>query len=103
MGILIIETKEDSPVKLAAVAGKDTKYFLFAGEFNAVVAKLNELNSHIIPFGEMLVFQVEDNQDSKIKAPGDFCMGIVEGFLITGNYLGGNDALLTSYDIATRV
>ncbi|AOW08756.1 hypothetical protein [Flavobacterium gilvum] len=41
MGTLIIETKEDSPEKLAAIVGKDTKYFLMAGEFNDVVAAIN--------------------------------------------------------------
>lgn len=38
-----IEQKEDSAEKLAAIAGKPTKYFLFAPEFNAVVEKCNEL------------------------------------------------------------
>jgi hypothetical protein len=42
---LNIEIKEDSPEKLAAIAGKPTKNFLMAQEFNDVVAAINELAS----------------------------------------------------------
>lgn len=37
-----IEQKQDSAEKLAAVAGKETKYILFAGEFNDVARKAVE-------------------------------------------------------------
>lgn len=37
MNLEDIELKEDSPEKLAAVEGKETKYYLFAEEFNALV------------------------------------------------------------------
>lgn len=40
--MLNIETKVDSAEKLAAVAGKPTENFLFAEEFNKIVAKVNE-------------------------------------------------------------
>lgn len=43
--ILNIETKENSPEKLAAVAGKDTKFFLMAEEFNDVVGAVNALDN----------------------------------------------------------
>jgi len=39
-----IELKEDSPEKLAAVAGKPTKYFLFALEFMALIEYINGLD-----------------------------------------------------------
>lgn len=39
--MLEIEVKEDSPEKLAAVAGKPTKNYLFATEFNAMVEAIN--------------------------------------------------------------
>lgn len=44
--MLTIEQKEDSVEKLAAVAGKPTKNYLFAQEFNAVVEKCNELEEN---------------------------------------------------------
>jgi hypothetical protein len=37
-----IEQKQDSAEKMAAVAGKETKYILFAGEFNDVARKALE-------------------------------------------------------------
>lgn len=40
-----IEIKEDSAEKLAAIAGKPTKHYLFATEFNAIVEKADELES----------------------------------------------------------
>ena len=36
-----IETKEDSAAKLAEAAGKPTKFYLFAGEFNSIKTYLN--------------------------------------------------------------
>jgi hypothetical protein len=47
MSILNIETKENSPEKLAAVAGKDTKFFLMAEEFNDVVEAINDNDDKI--------------------------------------------------------
>ncbi|WP_348814052.1 hypothetical protein [Flavobacterium maritimum] len=47
MGTLLIETKENSPEKLAAIAGKDTKYFLMAGELNDIVEAINESGEKI--------------------------------------------------------
>jgi hypothetical protein len=47
MAILNIETKENSPEKLAAIAGKETKYFLMAEEFNDVVEAVNLLDSEL--------------------------------------------------------
>src|SRR6187402_2245727 len=43
MGILNIERKEDSPEKLVAIVGKESKYFLMAAEFNDVVNAVNGL------------------------------------------------------------
>jgi hypothetical protein len=45
MSMLNIEHKENSPEKLAAIAGKDTKYFLMAEEFNDVVIAVNGLEN----------------------------------------------------------
>jgi hypothetical protein len=39
--MLDIELKEDSTEKLSAINGKPTKYYLFAAEFNALVAAIN--------------------------------------------------------------
>jgi hypothetical protein len=44
MSMLNIEHKENSPEKLAAIVGKDTKYFLMAEEFNDVVGAINNLS-----------------------------------------------------------
>jgi DNA-binding beta-propeller fold protein YncE len=44
-----IEEKEDSPAKLAAVKKTPKKYVLFANEFNAIVAKLKELVTQVVP------------------------------------------------------
>ena len=41
--MLNIEPKEDSAEKLAAIAGKPTKHYLYAPEFNQVVAAINSL------------------------------------------------------------
>lgn len=43
MGTLLIETKENSPEKLAAIAGKDTKYFFMAEELNDIVEAITVL------------------------------------------------------------
>lgn len=43
MDINNIELKEDSAEKIAAVAGKPTKHYLFAEEFNALVTKMKNL------------------------------------------------------------
>lgn len=40
-----IQTKVDSPDKLAAVSGKPTEHYLFADEFNQIVQKSNELEA----------------------------------------------------------
>lgn len=44
--MLNIEEKIDSPEKLAAVAGKPTENYLFAPEFNQVVAAVNSLSAN---------------------------------------------------------
>lgn len=44
---LQVETKEDSPAKLAAVAGKATKWYLFATEFEKIRAFINKLRDDV--------------------------------------------------------
>lgn len=48
MRMLNIETKENSTEKLAAVAGKPTKHFLFAGEINRMASAINSLRNLLI-------------------------------------------------------
>lgn len=47
--MLNIEQKEDSAEKLAAIAGKPTKNFLFAEEVNQIVTEVNNLEATINP------------------------------------------------------
>ena len=47
--MLDIEQKEDSAEKLAAIAGKPTKNFLFAEEVNQIVQEVNNLEATINP------------------------------------------------------
>jgi hypothetical protein len=51
---------------------------------------------------QLLIFKRLPNVNNSILESGDSVMGIVDGLLITGNYLGGNPTLLTSFDIATQ-
>ena len=63
MAFLNIENKEDSPEKLAAIVGKPHNQFLFAGELNETVEKINELAtmvpSQIITTGTVTFDEIE--------------------------------------------
>ena len=63
MAFLNIEHKEDSPEKLAAIVGKPHNQFLFAGELNETVEKINELAamvpSAIITTGTVTFDEIE--------------------------------------------
>lgn len=54
--------------------------------------------TRIIPFGQFLVFKAEGNANESEKEPGDYCMGYVEGSLLSGDWNGDNDQLKTSYE-----
>jgi hypothetical protein len=76
MTVLNIETKENSPEKLAAIAGKETKYFLMAEEFNDVVVAINEL---IIPrpFGTFKWILRGSNHNGTTPIAGDIFEGMI--------------------------
>lgn len=63
MAFLNIENKQDSPEKLAAIVGKPHNQFLFAGELNETVEKINELAamvpSQIITTGTVTFDEIE--------------------------------------------
>lgn len=95
MNINDIETKVDSPEKLAAVANLPTNQVLFAPEFNAVVYEVKK--SKIIQYSKLLIFKTNGNIQEKLE-PGDLVIGFVQGtFLNAGEYLTGNPLILTSY------
>lgn len=48
MAYLDIELKEDTAEKLAAVAGRPTKNYLFQDEINAIVSRINQLRDMIM-------------------------------------------------------
>lgn len=55
------------------------------------------LKARGIPIGKVLFFKVGTNANQSEKEPGDYCMGIVEGSFVSGNWTGGNDQLKSSY------
>ena len=55
------------------------------------------LKARIIPVAGLLVFKVAPNHNEDKKEQGDYCMGIVEGRFINGNWNGGDDQLKSSY------
>lgn len=57
------------------------------------------MEKDFIKNGKMIVFKLPTNLNENEQEIGDLCMGFVEGQFITANYLGGNQLLLTSYDI----
>ena len=56
----IVELKEDSLEKLAAVAGKPTKFILFAQEINDIVAKLDQHGGAISGLGNQLTIALQN-------------------------------------------
>ncbi|MFE3847139.1 hypothetical protein ACFX5D_04050 [Flavobacterium sp. LB3P45] len=52
--------------------------------------------------GELCIFKRNGNPNKLILEVNDFVMGMVEGIFIEGTYLGGNSALLVSFDIVER-
>jgi hypothetical protein len=72
--IFDIEQKQDTPEKLAAAAGKPTKHFLFAGEFNLMtdtmiqqVIDLTALDLHWVEKQQRLVYGLDANGQSILK------------------------------------
>lgn len=59
----------------------------------------SDVPASIMKYGTMLVFKIETNLNRLEQEVGDYCMGFVEGQFISADYLGGNKALLTSYNI----
>ncbi len=52
--------------------------------------------------GELLIFKRNGNQKLLELETNDLVYGVVEGIFIKGIYLGGNIALLSSFDILSR-
>ncbi|OOV19121.1 hypothetical protein [Flavobacterium sp. LM4] len=65
-----------------------------------------DLNAHpelvaltrIIPYGQVQVFKTSPEGDQKVKAIGDYCVGWIEGSLVSGNWNGGDEMLKSSYE-----
>ena len=73
MPFINIEQKEDSVAKLAQVAGKPTKHYLFAPEFNEVINKINLLRHMVVVAGSSI---------EQILATGvEVALGTIEGDL----------------------
>lgn len=49
--------------------------------------------------GQLQIFKLPTNEDDAVLEVGDYCIGFVEGQFINANYLGGDDSLLSSFDI----
>jgi len=100
MALLVIETKEDSLEKLLAITGKETKYFLYAEEFNDIVLAINSLlGGKVFKVDGLQVFKAPSNTSNGTLESGDYCQGFVAGQFINANYLGGDITLLASFDI----
>lgn len=73
----------------------------------ALANHLTDVNAHaglfakakIYAQGELQIFKLPGNLDAANLEVGDYCIGFVEGQFINANYLGGNIALLASFDI----
>jgi hypothetical protein len=73
------------------------------GEIDGINELIAGISSNAIyKPGQLLIFKRLPNVNNSILESGDSVMGIVEGFLITGNYIGGNPAILASFDVATQ-
>lgn len=77
--------------------GEDGKEsFITTSEVNILI---NNYKSNVIKYSNLIVFKIEENLNEEQQEVGDFCIGFVEGQFINANYLGGNQLLLTSYNI----
>lgn len=83
---LFIEHKEDSPEKIAAVAGKPTKHFLFANEINAVVDKINNNHTEVElkedKFNKSNDVEADKESNEKfptVKSIYNWCINILSG------------------------
>ena len=97
---------KDDTIPVANIEGIDNLLNQKANK-SVLEAHLIDANAHanlfaktrFIPYGELLVFEKEGKTTPGTLAAGDYCQGYVEGELINANYLGGDPAVLASYDI----
>ncbi|KGO89728.1 hypothetical protein [Flavobacterium suncheonense] len=68
--MLSIELKEDSAEKLAAIAGKPTKHYLFAAELNQMVEAINDLSSNPA-FTEFITYLAPELDGTDFSAPAN--------------------------------
>ena len=68
--MLSIEIKEDSSEKLAAIAGKPEKHYLFAAEFNQVVEAINALSENPA-FSEFITYLPPEIVGTDFLAPAN--------------------------------
>ncbi len=110
MNIQDIETKVDTPEKLAFALGKPTNEFLFADELNSIVDAVKK--NKIIEFGEFIVYRrnippviikggelVLPQANPQNIQIGDYVKGIVENIYIEALYIGGDLTQQTSFNI----
>jgi hypothetical protein len=103
------EDKVNNPELVAFLEQYGEEEYLTAVEINLVRDAINFLNaqkvtntrSKIYAAGELQIFKVAPNTNVNALEVGDYCLGFVEGQFINANYLGGNIALLSSFNIYT--
>lgn len=101
------EDKVNNPELLAFLEQYGETEYLTAVEINLVRDAINFLNEQkvtntrakIYGAGELQIFKLPTNLNNEALEVGDYCIGFVEGEFINANYLGGNKALLASFDI----
>lgn len=81
MAYLELETKEDSAEKLAAIAGKPSKNYLAAGEFNLVVERINALKTDLGDLTTKLT--IYNNINTNTTAPLNSHLNIIGDCAIT--------------------
>jgi hypothetical protein len=99
-----IETKEDSPEKLEYAAGKPTKYFLFAAEFNLLVKTVESINFK--PVGQFTIHKHPQNNDANeanVLQVNDVGFGFFSDgtFMPFGMYLGGDPNIVDSWNTSS--
>lgn len=53
----------------------------------------------MIPQGQLLVFKGAGNINNNLLEVNDYCIGFVQGVFINADYLGGDRALIASFNI----
>jgi hypothetical protein len=83
---------------LGILSGDNLQVIL--AKINIVVGSLvTNVRAKTYAYGELAIFKTAGNSNLAVLEVGDYVQGFVEGQFINANYLGGNKALLASYDI----